>query len=297
MRPSSPLVRRCCRSLRCSERTPRRQTSARVVALTALAIVMVPSAAVAQAKDPAWQWRATIYGWLPSISGSTNLPASGGGGDVNVDVGNILDALDFVFMGQLEARRGRWGAFSDLVYLDLSDTASGVRSLSISGPGGAITIPVDVSLEGGLALSGNSWMLAGTFTSIERQGFELLTLGGVRSLRIDSTLNWTASGNIGSLPLIARSGSASAEPRYWDAIVGVRGRAILGAGGWYLPFYVDIGTGDSNRTWQSAVGIGYRSSWGEITVVHRRLQYDLESDSPLRELGFSGIALGLSWRW
>lgn len=243
------------------------------------------------------RWRATIYGWLPSVSGATKIPDTGGGGDIGIGVGEILDALDFIFMAQLEARGSRWGGFTDFVYVDLSDSRAGVRSFGISGPAGATLIPLDVDLSADLALDGSAWTLAGTYTAIEREGVELLGVAGARSLRIDANVEWSATGNIGPLPPLARVGSAAAEPRYTDAIVGARGRVTLGQSGWYVPYYIDIGAGDSDFTWQTVAGIGYRFTSGEVTLVHRRLEYQFERASPLVELGFSGIALGFSWRW
>jgi hypothetical protein len=266
--------------------------------LSAMAFLANPITASAQPRDEVPPWRATIYGWFPSISGSTNLPPSGGeGGGVSVDARDILDALDFVFMAQLEFRRGRWGGFGDLVYLDLSDAKSAVQSFEITGTGGRIEIPADVSIDAGMTLDGDSITLAATYAAVEHDGIELLTVGGLRSLRIDSTVDWTATGNVGPLPPLARSGTAAAGDRYWDAIVGLRGRARLGGSRWYAPLYLDVGTGDSDLTWQAMAGLGYSFEWGEITLAYRHLEYDFEPDAPLRDLGFSGVALGLSWRW
>jgi hypothetical protein len=268
-----------------------------VCCLAPVVLLGAPLAAVAQDGDDPLRWRATIYGWLPSVSGATKIPDRGGGGDIGVDVGDILDALDFVFMGQLEARVGRWGGFADYIYIDLSDSKTRVRSFSISGPGGLTRIPASADLTADLALDGSALTLAGTYRMIERDGFELLSLAGARSLDIDASVRWDATGNVGSLPPLARAGRAAAEPRYTDVIVGVRGRMTLGETSWYLPYYLDLGTGDSDRTWQFVIGIGYRFSAGELTLAHRVLEYEFAPESPLVELGFSGLALGFSWRW
>jgi hypothetical protein len=41
---------------------------------------------------------------------------------------------------------------------------------------------------------------------------------------------------------------------------------------WYLPYYADIGTGDSDLTWQLFGGIGYMFNWGDI-----KLGYEIRS--------------------
>ena len=75
-------------------------------------------------------------------------------------------------------------------------------------------------------------------------------LSGARYLDVEQTLGWQFNGNIGALPLAA-SGSRSVDDSLWDGIIGVRGRASFGANReWFVPYYVDIGTGQSDFTWQ-----------------------------------------------
>lgn len=270
-----------------------------VSAVLALTAGVAPADALAQMQTDAWKWRATLYGWFPGVSGTASQPVDGGRGNdnVNVDVRNILKALDLAFMAQLEVRKGRWGGATDLIYLEFRDEQSGTRDFSFSGPGGIITIPADAGLKASMSLKGMAWTLAGTYTAIEKPGYEMLLLGGFRYLGVKSSIDWQATVNVGALPPIARSGSATSRPRYWDAIVGVRGRADLGQSNWYVPYYIDIGTGDSDRTWQALIGIGYRFGWGALTAAYRHLDYKFDSAVPLRGLQFSGMGIGASWRW
>ena len=86
-------------------------------------------------------------------------------------------------------------------------------------------------------------------------------LAGARLLDIDQTLDYQLSGDIGPLPLPGRQGSADVKLSNWDAIVGVKGRYSFGTDReWFIPYYIDIGTGQSRFTWQGIAGIGYRSS-------------------------------------
>ena len=44
----------------------------------------------------------------------------------------------------------------------------------------------------------------------------------------------------------------------WDGIVGVKGRYAFGDNrAWSMPFYLDVGHGQSEVTWQVAAGLGY----------------------------------------
>ena len=64
-----------------------------------------------------------------------------------------------------------------------------------------------------------------------------------------------------------------------------------------MPYYFDIGTGDSDLTWQAELALTYTFGWGDIGVAWRYLDYDLKSDSPIRDINFNGPALGAMFRW
>ena len=118
-------------------------------------------------------------------------------------------------------------------------------------------------------------------------------VGGARYLTADVDVTLGAQGplNLAS-PLRSVSSSAS----YIDGFVGVRGFIKLGEH-WYLPYYADIGTGESELTWQALAGVGYRFSWGDIKLVYRYLGYDFGDDNRLQNLAISGPALGIGIRF
>ena len=64
-----------------------------------------------------------------------------------------------------------------------------------------------------------------------------------------------------------------------------------------MPFYVDVGTGESQLTWQAGLGLSYAYSWGEITGMWRYVSYDMKSGSQIEDLRFSGPMIGATWRW
>ena len=88
----------------------------------------------------------------------------------------------------------------------------------------------------------------------------------------------------------------SALGAVWDAVAGVRGRARL-EGNWYLPFHLDVGTGESDLTWQVAGGVGYRFDWGDVDLVYRHLEWDFDSDNALDDVSFSGPQLTARFRF
>jgi len=262
-----------------------------LLAAGAAMLFPAPAAAqTAQGTEGPWRWRASLYVYLPSVSGNSSFPTSGSSIDVSSD--NLLDHLDGVFMGSLDVHNGRWGVFTDLIYLNLGDSKQGTRDFSI----GRVGIPASTSANLNLELQGTVWTLAGQYRLPSSPGFEVDVLGGARMLNIKESLRWDISGQLGALPAAARSGEASHRETVWDAIVGAKGRYTWGDGRWSVPFYVDVGTGESDLTWQAAAGIGYSFSWGEITVMWRELSYDLKSSRNLQDVRFSGPMFGATFR-
>jgi hypothetical protein len=251
-----------------------------------------------------WKFRASIYGWLPSLEAKSNFPvppavvAAGltTGGNAEVDGGDILKAIESVFMGTFEARKGRWGGFTDLITLNLGQTKTGTRHFTI---GGRVlpTVPGDATLTADYSLEGTVWTLAGQYAAVDDPAHNLNVFAGARYLSLDQKLNWAFSGNIGPIALPLQSGTMTSDGNVTDFVVGVRGQARLGDGRWFLPYYLDVGTGQSNSTYQAVVGLGYAFDWGDITAAYRVLDYNLPDDKFLSELRLNGGVIGVGFRW
>ena len=81
-------------------------------------------------------------------------------------------------------------------------------------------------------------------------------------------------------------------------MVGLKGRANFGADGkWFIPYYVDVGTGQSQLTWQVSAGVGYRFGWGSVLATWRYLDYNFKSDSKIESMNFSGPTIGVSFQF
>jgi hypothetical protein len=268
----------------------------RAIALTAAAlcawIAPAPGGAFAQSVD-AWQWQASIYLYLPSIGGTTTFPQLGGGG-VSIDAAKILDNLKMGFMGSLEARKGRWGAFTDVLYVDLGNSKSATRDFTVGGT----PLPADATANVDFDLKGTVWTLAGAYRAVADPGSPLDVFAGARMLDLGQTLGWQLSGNVGSIPLADRSGNQETNLKNWDAIIGVKGRFELGAyKKWFVPYYVDVGAGDSKSTWQAVTGLGYSFGWGDVVGAWRHLDYRMKSDTAVESLSFSGPGIAAVFRW
>lgn len=263
--------------------------------IVGLAILVQPVFAQAQDTQDDWVWRASIYGWLPGVSGSSNFPTGGGGSpDTEVDVSQILDNLKFTLMGSLKVRKGSWGVFTDVLYLDVGDTKKDSRDFTV-GPG---DLPAGVSAKIDFDLKSLLWTMAGTYNLSSSPRHEADLLFGARLVDMKQTLDYTIDGDIGDLPLPGRTGGGKITATNWDALVGVTGHFVVGdSNRWFIPYLLDVGTGDSDLTWQAMAGVGYKFGWGAMELTYRYLDYNMSSHSPLKEISFAGPLFGATFQW
>jgi hypothetical protein len=121
---------------------------------------------------------------------------------------------------------------------------------------------------------------------------------GARLADFKQTFAWDFSGDFSTITPPPRTGSRNASISQWDAIAGIKGRFAFGAEHrWVMPYYFDIGTGDSDLTWQGMLGLGYAFGWGDLSIAWRYLDYELQSGSPIIDMNFNGPALGATFRW
>ena len=272
----------------------RRFSAAAALCLGAAATLPLAAQAQAQATADSWQFRASIYGYFPTVSSSSSVPTGGSGPSIDVDASDILDALKFTFMGTFEAQKGTWGLFTDLIYLDLGKSKTESRDFTIGGA----SVPAGVTANLSLDLKSWVWTIAGLYSLTATPHNTTNLLFGARMVDLKQTLDWGINGDIGQIGLPGRSGRSELDATNWDVIVGLKGVATLDeARRWVLPYYVDIGTGQSKFTWQALAGIGYSFDWATMTLAWRHLEYDFGSSERVKDISFSGPFFGLSFRW
>ena len=270
-----------------------RQLNSLPVAIVAATTVLMPLAASAQVSDP-WQFGAQIYAYLPSLQGTANFPGSGSTSSISVDADTLLENLNFVFFGSFEAKKGRWGAFTDLMYVNVGDNKSGIHDFTVGGT----PIPGTASASVNYDLKGWIWTIAAEYVAVAQPGATMDVFAGARMLDLEQEINWGLAGDIGGIPGSGRSGASSVGRTNWDGIVGIKGRWRFGDDfRWFVPYYVDVGTGDSDLTWQAMAGLGY--SWKSVDVfaAWRYLDYDLGEGKPFTTLSFNGPLVAVAFRW
>jgi len=256
-------------------------------------------ATAGQAPQPAaeigtWQFTATVYGWVPTIDTKVNFPGDGRTTDLSVSKSDVLNHLKFTFQGSLDAHNGRWGIFNDLVYVDLGGVKSQDRDFSI----GNIGIPASATANLSLDVKSLIWTVAGEYRLVSDPAWTVDLLGGARLLHMKPTLDYSITGELGPIVLPGRNGSKRVNASFWDGIIGVKGRYAFGNDNkWFAPFYLDVGTGQAQLTWQISGGIGYSFTWGWVFAMWRYLDYNFQSGKPLDSTNMNGPLLGAAFRW
>lgn len=277
-------------------------------AVLALVFTSVSGGELAEAISDEWKYRLTPYLWLPTIDGTLkyNLP-SGSGGSPNVGVGPVdwLDLLNFGALVSGSARKGRISIFSDFVYLSMTSKNDGRVIFvedTVTVPGTRIPIPIsaDLNLNTRTDLDGLLWMIAGGYALQETETSSLDVFAGARFFGVDVSTSWNLTAAIttpGGGVVLPAQGSIESDTDLWDGIVGIRGHFGVGDGNWSVPYYFDIGTGDSELTWNAMTGLAYEFGWGDLIMVYRHLEYDQDSGSLLQGFSFSGPAVGARFRF
>ena len=270
------------------------------VALFVAAGALLPSVANAQSAPSGspgerWMFTASLYGWVPEIDGTVNFPGDRGSTNIHASMSDVLNHLKMTFQGTFDAHNGRWGMFTDIFYSDVGGVKSRERDFSI----GNIGIPATATADLDLSIKATIWTLAGEYRVVSDPAWTVDVLAGARMLQMKPTLGYSITGELGPITLPGgRSGSKQASATDWDGIVGVKGRYVFGDDRkWFAPFFADIGTGESDLTWQLAGGVGYRFSWGEVFGMWRYMDYNFKSGTGLADTSFNGPMLGVAFQW
>ena len=247
-----------------------------VPALCAGAMTIAPT--TVSAADPGasddWQFKAGMYLWGAGIKVGTAA-----GSDVDISFDDLISNLNMAFMGDFEARKSKWSLAADLIYLNVGAGDGGSVPISTV-PGVSLEVDADIKLR--------AWVMGftGGYNLWQSERGTLDAIAGARYLEVKVTLDATKQ-----LGPLARQRETTASGENWDAIIGVKGDINL-ADKWYAPYYLDVGTGDSDLTWQIAAGVGYRFNWGEVNLLYRHMDWDFKSGSAVDNLNLSGPQLG-----
>lgn len=239
----------------------------------------------AQAEMPAERWhlsQVTLYGWLPSISGAQEFPD--GDPIVDLDAGDVLDALDFAFFGTAEIRRGRVGLVFDLAYADLGADGE-ARGAIIPGAD-----PVNASVDTTLLMATG----AVAYRFHERAGAWADVYGGLRAFDLEADVTVR-------IPAAGFEAQRDASTTWTDAIVGLRGHAPLNER-FSVTGLVDVGGfgigSSSDLTWQVQGTVDYSFTERVIgRLGYRYMSIDRDRGDLALDMDMSGPVIGVTWRF
>jgi hypothetical protein len=258
--------------------------------LTASVVAAAPAHSTdTDAWDGNWHGSFTPYGWLPGVTAKMRFQTPAGNAQSQTD-SNILSNLSGALMLSGDVRKGDWGFYGDLDWVKFDHENSRFHSIGGNFVGGDTSLNTDMDLKGGFVT------LAGLYSLGHGQdGYADLIFGG-RYLWLKNNLGWNFNFS-GDHFGLANSGHVSSQTHVSDALVGIRGRWIPGGGNWYIPYYLDLGSGDSDLTSQAAVGVGYAFGWGDLSFAWRYVTYKRNDNALLQRLTLQGPALGLTWHF
>ena len=265
--------------------------------LVLAASLLLPALASAQdvvmtTNPDKWQFSVLVYGWVPTIKGSVNFPLANTGGSFTVDPNAIFNNLNMAFMGSFGVMYNRWGFSTDVLYMDLGHTKSGYKDFTLPNQEpGNLSAFVNLSLK--------AWIVTSAFQYkvVEQPDFAMNVMAGARYLSVQPSLSWYFNADLVNNPGITRGGERSLSEHNVDGIVGLKGQWTFGNNhAWALPFYADVGGGDSKLTWQLAGGVAYHFGSWEVGALYRKLNYHFNS-SRLPDLSIAGPMIGGLYRW
>jgi hypothetical protein len=232
-----------------------------LIMFVAFAVIPARNACTAESSPASvWEFDATLYAWMADIGGQTES-----GSDIDIDFDDLFDNLEMAFMGAVGVHKDKWSFLTDVIYLDVEadDTIDGIYA--------------DVELK--------AWIVTpfASYSLIEGRLVEVDLLAGARYLYMKTDLR------LGPY-------EDKESDDIWDGIVGVRGRVNLSEK-WYLPYHLDIGTGESDVTWQALGGVGYKFSHIDVMAGYRYLKWDFDSGKAIDDMDISGPYAGLKIRF
>lgn len=230
-------------------------------------IAPVEPVVVEETVSDEWKYSGSLYLWGAGMSGE-----SATGGDIDISFSDIIDNLDFAYMGNIAAQKGKWGFQADLIYL-------------------AVGNKPNVDLGEGLTLSNvkvKAWIVTPTVTYrvMESDKLSLDLMAGARYLDMKADLT------VSPYPEASSSGGA------WDGIIGVKARVDLSEK-WFMPFQFDVGTGETDLTWQAFAGVGYQYDNFDVIAGYRHLDWEFDDNNKgadtFNDLTISGPIVGVKY--
>ena len=240
--------------------------------------VSAPAMANDDATSSEWKKTFEVYGWLPNIYITTAEQDH-----ITLTLGDLISNLKFLAMLDFGAQKDKWSMGADVIYMHIGGSGETIKSGPIGDP---TDIDVSVSMRAVISTFGGGYQFFGD------NRHELHGVFGARYLYIKLPIEVDVDAAIG--PEGGKKVILGGDN--WDGIVGLRGKTDINDR-WYTNYYADIGTGQSDLTWQAKVGFGYHFNKFTGTFGFRYMRWNFDSSSELDNLRVIGPYLGARWTW
>jgi hypothetical protein len=232
----------------------------------AIALLLSAGSVQAQSSEDKWEWIIAPYLWASDVDLDLEVNDQTIGGSASFS--DLLDKVDTAFMGHVEARKGKWGIFGDVIYLDLSEN----KTISV-GPGG----PILGDLEADARLKMQIYEFGGAFdVSGSSESTRVDLLAGIRYIDADITANLTLPGPMATqLPI-------STGPSETDLMVGFRVVNRF-AERWSIGARGDVSYGGTDGVLNGFATVGY--TFGDtglftLTAGYRYMAINIAGSTP-----------------
>lgn len=247
-------------------------------AIPATAGTTVPSLTYPEpvATTPAWECWGSLYGWATALEGDVSIRGHNAPVDLGFD--EILDNIDFAFMGTFGIARDRWSFLADGFYAKLGSSVS------------AGTSHLDVEMEqfiGNFVVGYNLASTAATRVDV---------YAGMRVNSLSADLDIDIIGPWGQRQ---RQSSHSASKTWVDPIVGVRLQQQLSEK-FFFRVLGDVGgfNVSSDFTWQAMAAFGYRiCEGGDLVLGYRGIGTDYTDGGFGYDVISHGLLLGFEYKF
>lgn len=211
-----------------------------------------------------WEYGAEIYLWGASINGT-----SGNGSPMDIDFNDLLDNLRMGGMGAFSAQKDKWTLLADIIYLDVNE-----KNLGVVGPRGGELNSIGMK----------SWIIQpmASYAVYETDTDRFELLAGARYLYIKTPIGFNDV-------KITPSDDA------WNGVIGVRGTHDF-TDKWTGTYHLDIGTGDSDLTWQGIAGLAYNFEKYSVHAGYRYIDWDHNGEA-IDDLNLGGVFAGVRFRF
>jgi hypothetical protein len=239
-----------------------------------LAGLTANAAAAEESASSEWKYDFEIYGWLPNIYVTTASQSH-----ITLTLDDLISNLKWMTMVDFGARNDKWSFGADVIYLNIGDHEEKATGGIFDNPE---TRTVNVTLKSFISTLSGGYRIAGNDRN------QLDVIAGARYIKLKLPLTQSIDDEV---ILAADPGGSN-----WDGVIGLSGVTKL-RDKWYVDYYGDIGTGESDLTWQARVGAGYKFKKFTGTFGWRYLRWNFDKKAELDNLRVIGPYVGAKWFW